>query len=194
MEDVELYEIYSRLRKLSDEELKKLIIKLLEENETLKNEILIDELTQIYNRKILSNNNINYDVLVMGDIDDFKLINDKYGHKVGDKLLQEIAQSLTKILRKEDLILRYGGDEFTIFFSNCTAEDIKEKLRRFNENISNSYLNDINLTMSFGITENIIGKTLEESLSEADKALYQSKQNGKNTITIYNQKFKTKIL
>ena len=48
--------------------------------------------------------------------------------------------------------------------------------------------------MSFGITENIIGKTLEESLSEADKALYQSKQNGKNTITIYNQKFKTKIL
>ena len=193
MEDVELYEIYSRLRKLSDEELKKLIIKLLEENETLKNEILIDELTQIYNRKVL-NNNINYDVLVMGDIDDFKLINDKYGHKVGDKLLQEIAQSLTKILRKEDLILRYGGDEFTIFFSNCTAEDIKEKLRRFNENISNSYLNDINLTMSFGITENIIGKTLEKSLSEADKALYESKQNGKNTITIYNQKFKTKIL
>lgn len=179
-----LDDIYLHLKELNEDELKALVIRLLEENDQLKRDVFIDSLTNIYNRKILSND-INYDVLVMCDIDDFKIINDTYGHQVGDELLKDIAQKLSKVLRNEDILLRYGGDEFTILFKNCTVQDIKRKLDIIKESYFNSKELDIKITMSFGITEYIEGKSIEEAISEADTALYLSKQRGKNKVTIY---------
>lgn len=186
MKKTNLDSVYDRLKQLDEKELKELVIRLLEENEQLKKDILIDNLTNIYNRKIL-NQSLNYDVLVMCDIDNFKAINDNYGHQVGDELLKAIAKRLSKILRSEDILLRYGGDEFTILFKNCNIEDIKRKLDNIKEN---SFQNDklsISVTMSFGITEYAEGKDLDEAISEADHALYESKQLGKNIVTIYKK-------
>lgn len=186
MERINLESVYDYLKTLDEKELKKLVIRLLEENELLKKDILIDNLTNIYNRKIL-NNRLKYDVLVMCDIDNFKTINDTYGHQTGDELLKTIAKNLSKILRNEDTLLRYGGDEFTILFKNCTMEDIKRKLDKVKENKFSINDSTVTITMSFGITEYTEGKGLEEAISEADQALYESKKLGKNKVTIYKK-------
>ncbi len=186
MKNTDLDSVYERLKALDEQELKELVIRLLEENELLKKDILIDNLTNIYNRKVL-NNKLNYDVLVMCDIDNFKTINDTYGHQTGDELLKIIAKNLSKILRNEDTLLRYGGDEFTILFKNCTMEDIKRKLERVKENKFSVDDLTITVTISFGITEYTEGKGLEEAISEADQALYESKHLGKNKVTIYKK-------
>ena len=193
MKKNELKKLYNRIKYLNSNELKELIIELLKENENLRKENIKDELTNIYNRKVLDNN-IEYDVLVMCDIDNFKLINDTFGHIVGDKILQDIAQELTNILRNDDLLLRYGGDEFTILFKNCTAHSIKSKLEKFSKKIFETNGYSIPFTMSFGITENMDNKSIEEAIIEADQALYISKQQGKNMITIYNSNIKEKVL
>lgn len=186
MHKKQLDDVYARLKELDEEELKELVIRLLEENDQLKKDVFIDHLTNIYNRKVLTDD-IKYDVLVMCDVDNFKCINDTYGHQVGDELLKNIAKKLSKVLRSEDILLRYGGDEFTILFQNCYAEDIKHKLEAIKE--SDFYKNDLNIkvTMSFGITEYSEGKSIEEAISEADCALYMSKQKGKNSVSIYKK-------
>lgn len=182
----ELDVVYERLKKLNHDELRKLVVKLLEENDQLKRDILIDDLTKIYNRNILSKN-LKYDVLAMCDIDNFKSINDTYGHQTGDDLLKNVAQNLSRILRSDDKLVRYGGDEFTILFKNCSIEDIKNKLDRIKESNFSTNKIDIKITMSFGITEYTEGKNLEEAISEADHALYKSKKQGKNSVTIYQK-------
>jgi len=186
MKRINLESVYDYLKTLDEKELKKLVIRLLEENELLKKDILIDNLTNIYNRKVL-NNRLKYDVLVMCDIDNFKTINDTYGHQTGNALLKIIAKNLSKILRNEDTLLRYGGDEFTILFKNCTMEDIKRKLDKVKENKFSMNDSTVTITMSFGITEYTEGKGLEEAISEADQALYESKKFGKNKVTIYKK-------
>lgn len=186
MERINLDSVYDYLKTLDEKELKRLVIRLLEENELLKKDILIDNLTNIYNRKVL-NDRLKYDVLVMCDIDNFKTINDTYGHQTGDELLKTIAKNLSKILRNEDTLLRYGGDEFTILFKNCTMEDIKRKLDKVKENKFSINDSTVTITMSFGITEYTEGKCLEEAISEADQALYESKKLGKNKVTIYKK-------
>ena len=186
MERINLDSVYDYLKTLDEKELKRLVVRLLEENELLKKDILIDNLTNIYNRKVL-NDRLKYDVLVMCDIDNFKTINDTYGHQTGDELLKTIAKNLSKILRNEDTLLRYGGDEFTILFKNCTMEDIKRKLDKVKENKFSINDSTVTITMSFGITEYTEGKGLEEAISEADQALYESKKIGKNKVTIYKK-------
>ena len=182
----ELAIVYERLKGLNHDELRKLVVRLLEENDQLKKDILIDDLTQIYNRNVLSKN-IKYDVLAMCDIDDFKSINDTYGHQTGDDLLKTVAQNLSRILRSDDTLVRYGGDEFTILFKNCSIEDIKNKLDKIKESYFSNNKIDIKITMSFGITEYTEGKDLEVAISEADHALYKSKKKGKNSVTIYKK-------
>lgn len=186
MNQEELNEIYDKLKSLNHQELRELVVKLLTENEQLKQDILIDNLTKTYNRNALSKN-VKYDVLAMCDIDDFKTINDTYGHQAGDDLLVAVAKNLSKILRSDDKLIRYGGDEFTILFKNCSIEDIKRKLDRIKEGYFQNNQINIKITMSFGITEYIEGKDLEEAISEADHALYRSKKKGKNAVTIYEK-------
>ena len=170
--------ILEKLDKLNKEELKEIIKNLLEE-------INKDELTNTYNRRILKEN-LDYDVLAMCDIDNFKMINDIYGHDIGDIVLVYIAKRLKEMIRNTDLICRYGGDEFVIIFKNCSIEDVKERI----ENIKRSIVKDdlvVSITLSVGLTEYIPGKELKEAIIEADEALYESKNNGKNKVSIYKK-------
>lgn len=162
-----------------------------------------DNLTAILNRdSILSkidnyllNTNEHFSI-VMIDIDDFKNLNDTYGHIAGDLVLKEIGKTLNEQL-KNFLFGRYGGEEFVILLQNSNIDksvDIMEKVRKSISNISIKYQDHIinNITISCGIY-NINFKYNKDNIEEirnkfidyADIALYKSKNNGKNQITIY---------
>lgn len=187
MDNLKINEIIERLDKCEDKRLKSLIKELLSEVSILNKKVYKDELTQVYNRKILGEN-LTYNVLAMCDIDNFKEINDKYGHTIGDKILVDISKTMTSTVRSNDIICRYGGDEFTILFKECSINDIVKRIEFLKNRISSlGTNNNINLTVSFGLSEYKEGKTINEVILEADQALYESKQKGKNAVTIYNK-------
>ncbi len=127
--------------------------------------------------------------LLLLDIDNFKEINDKYGHPTGDKVLQNLASVLRTQLRKADLIARIGGEEFAIILINTDDEAgniVAEKLRCIIENDSFIVDNKVfNITVSIGITliDNNVD-SYEEVYKRADKALYTAKAEGKNRACI----------
>jgi diguanylate cyclase (GGDEF)-like protein len=125
------------------------------------------------------------------DIDFFKLVNDKYGHNIGDEVLKKFAQLLTTHVRSCDFVARYGGEEFIIYFPNIdckTAFDIAEKLREliYQNPIKVSGNKLISLTCSFGIASFNENKPIKQSIADADQALYQAKNSGRNNVVIYN--------
>ncbi|WP_187647574.1 bifunctional diguanylate cyclase/phosphodiesterase [Nitrosophilus labii] len=153
---------------------------------------ITDSLTQVYNRVYLRNfleniNPNNYAILML-DIDHFKNINDTYGHKAGDFILREFANILKTILREEDIIVRYGGEEFLVFLKKPENEKeilkVAERIRKTIENFSYEYENyQINITVSIGITlhpERF--KTIKEAIKIADEMLYKAKRGGRNKV------------
>ena len=186
MKDSEILEILNRLKTQNDKRLSELVMDLINETQLLKQEAYQDNLTKVYNRKILSENP-QYDVLVMCDLDNFKEINDQHGHKIGDEVLKDVSTELKLMIRSNDIICRYGGDEFTILFKDCTVENIINRLEYLGNKIKEFEANKgINLTLSFGLAERQDDKTLDEIINNADKALYESKNTGKNRITVFN--------
>ena len=163
-------------------------------NKELTEENIKDWLTKIYNKKYLSKylmyaeelakiNNSELSV-IMCDIDFFKVVNDEYGHPMGDVVLQEVASIIEKNIRTEDTVGRYGGEEFLIILPNTSLENsfkIFEKIRKKIENHSFSDLN-IKVTISGGLasTKNKELKGEENLVSLADKNLYIAKENGRN--------------
>jgi len=152
-------------------------------------DLLIDTLTKVYNRKALTNdlNEIlekgkekDLDlVIAIVDLDFFKEINDKYGHLVGDFVLIKIADIIKKIIRKENKIYRYGGDEFVIIFNRMNMNQVKSIIQRILKKIESTllkYKDDlIRITISIGLTQHKKGDTFEEFIKRADYALYQAK-------------------
>lgn len=119
------------------------------------------------------------------DIDHFKLINDTYGHLVGDKVLQELANFCKNHIRKTDTFARWGGEEFTMLMNDIdisTAKAICEKLRIDIENLKIDNLPKI--TVSFGVTQMKESDTEEEFFKRADKALYIAKKSGRNKVVV----------
>lgn len=121
------------------------------------------------------------------DIDDFKLINDTYGHQEGDIVLQRIAESGKAILRRGDLFGRIGGEEFAAVFPGCSpemAQQIAERLQREIQRLSFSHNGHVyGVTVSQGLTSYKPEDELLDSLfSRADAAMYQAKRQGKNQI------------
>ena len=127
--------------------------------------------------------------LLMIDIDDFKKVNDTYGHSAGDKLLEGTAELLSQGLREEDLIGRMGGDEFAVALPATPEEEareVAERLRKMVES-SDSTLgpNSYSPTISAGVATagpDEFGDDLEKLLKEADKALYRAKEDGRNRV------------
>ncbi len=136
--------------------------------------------------------------LVIFDIDDFKLINDGYGHSTGDKALKILAEAILKTVRKEvDIPARYGGDEFVIVLPNTSAEDAYNVCERLADFVLKSHLvakdgKKLKFTLSMGISEfpkdTREGEEQYDLFNHADEALYLSKDAGKNCITIYKSK------
>ncbi|HTP59719.1 MAG TPA: sensor domain-containing diguanylate cyclase, partial [Spirochaetia bacterium] len=130
--------------------------------------------------------------LLMFDIDHFKKFNDAYGHLQGDRIIREIARQLTRSIRQVDFPARYGGEEFAVILP---AVDIKgalvvaERIRRKIEGYAFPSANEgpsLHVTISVGVTE-FDPETIyasSEIVREADRALYQSKENGRNQVTV----------
>ncbi|WP_369434450.1 diguanylate cyclase [Psychromonas sp. MME1] len=174
------------------------IMQVLEMLDTIKEksiEATIDPLTQLKNRRALESESKkliqsalisnSYLSVAMIDIDHFKLINDTYGHDIGDDILKLISQVLKSSLRKKDLIVRNGGEEFCIVLSDLTlkkAIDVFEILRK--KIASTSYKKDgvkINVTVSIGLFHGI-KKDLKSMMRLADEKLYIAKDNGRNKL------------
>ena len=126
--------------------------------------------------------------MLMCDIDDFKLVNDTYGHQAGDIIIKTIASTLKDMLRVTDLVARYGGEEFTVFLNNATidqAVSIAESIRKQVESISfeiETNEEPIKKTISIGVTSYKTGESINDFIERADKALYRAKETGKNKV------------
>ena len=177
-----------KLKTVNDVELVYLVNKLIAEREDLLENINIDQLTGVYNRRIL--NYINeFSVIVMCDIDDFKKINDSYGHDVGDLALKILAKELYSNIRINDVVCRYGGDEFLIIFNDCNKEVVCERMRKVQEDLKYPFRDKkYEVSISVGIAERENDQSLTEVITNADMALYNSKNNGKNRISLYSNK------
>ena len=161
-------------------------------NKKLEESATIDGLTNIFNRKKISER-IAYELkkldkarkinLIMFDIDNFKHINDTYGHDMGDEVLIKIADTAKKCIRPQDSIGRWGGEEFMILLPQSkkeTAVEIAEKIRKSIEDIKWEKIEKI--TISLGVTEVREDDDLQSFYKRVDNRLYYAKQHGKNRV------------
>ena len=124
-------------------------------------------------------------VIVMCDIDNFKLINDTYGHPKGDIILKELGNIIKNNIRESDFAGRYGGEEFLIIFNTNNVELIKQRIDKINYEFANCGIIP-NISFSAGISLFNQSKHIKEVIDEADSALYEAKNSGKNKSIIYN--------
>ena len=133
------------------------------------------------------------------DLDRFKIVNDTMGHSAGDELLRAVSGRLTQCIRKEDTVARFGGDEFAIVLSNINSEknaaSVAEKIiASLKEPIRISH-RDVRITTSIGITIfPYDGASREELLRNADIAMYQAKNHGRNSYRFFTEEMQKKIL
>ena len=123
--------------------------------------------------------------LLVLDIDSFKSVNDRYGHTVGDKALKFVADALRDLVRDEDLICRFGGDEFLVLFPEtdlAQAEVIAERIRVFIEATVIDPESNCQVTVSIGCTKISIDEDLARAIARGDDALYVAKDKGRNRV------------
>jgi two-component system cell cycle response regulator len=131
--------------------------------------------------------------LIMGDIDDFKRINDTHGHLAGDHVLQAVAGCLRNTLRASDMIARYGGEEFAVIVTETGLEGALAAGERLRKNISSLTVHyeglEIGVTMSFGIAAMDSSQRMckKDLIKRADAALYSAKRTGKNRCCVHNE-------
>lgn len=153
----------------------------------------IDDLTKVYNRKtiqniadnIFKNNRSKPLSLIFFDIDFFKNVNDKFGHKAGDVVLQKISSTVKKTLRKEDKVGRFGGEEFLIISKNSLAvtNRMAERLRDEIQKLTFEEYPKIKVTASFGLATRVSEDlSVSEIIKRADDKLYEAKENGRNVV------------
>jgi len=154
-----------------------------------------DELTGLYNKQYLRERFRAHDesagltALIFIDVDDFKAINDTYGHLVGDEVLRELAACIKGNVRNTNAAIRFGGDEFVIIFEHTSAEDaflVAERIRTCTNTLKFIGGETVfRITLSIGLAEGCA--PLEELLDKADRAMYASKDKGKNQTTLFTE-------
>ena len=161
----------------------------------LKHLATIDSLTSIYNRRKF-NEVLSYELrrderypgglsLVICDLDNFKRINDTYGHITGDEVLKSFASMVKDLIRNSDTFARWGGEEFVLLLPETgfeTAMQIAEKIRQETENFL--FSDTCTITASFGVTQFLEGDTETALINRADEALYKAKTNGRNRLEL----------
>ncbi len=133
-------------------------------------------------------------VFVLIDLDNFKSINDNLGHQIGDKALQDVANILIHHFREYDVVCRLAGDEFVVLLKNIPAKTVERNIAVLLNKLQLTYtenLQSVSITASIGISFiSEHGVTFEEVYTKADKALYLSKERGKNKFYIYSEEYK----
>jgi len=168
----------------------------------LREQAIHDPLTGLFNRRYLTetlvrelsraereNSSLS---MIMSDIDNFKNINDTYGHLVGDKFLVEIANLMNNNLRGSDIICRYGGEEFLAVLPCTTLETAAQRAEEIRTKCAEIIIQhegvELKLTISSGVaTYPDHGREAKEIIIKADKALYQAKHNGRNQVMIWSE-------
>lgn len=154
-----------------------------------------DPLTNVFNRRsfeqevnsfVLGEKDA-FGAMLLVDMDDFKKINDTYGHLKGDEVLQKLTDVLMSTFRRKDVIGRLGGDEFVVFVKGVKKREVLDRrMEQFYEALQ--MLEDCSITCSAGIAiAEQEGFSYQETLRQADEALYHSKQNGKNRYCYYEK-------
>ena len=154
-----------------------------------------DQLTGLYNRHVLSQegerkfarakrHGDKLSIIIL-DIDNFKVVNDDYGHIMGDKVIVGIANILNKNMRTEDCAARFGGEEFIIILENCDANNASKIADDFRKRIASTQTEGISVTASFGLCElKSKHKTFDSLIKDADSALYDAKEDGRNKVKV----------
>jgi len=192
---------FTEFQKQVNQELKRAnstIKKLKDEVKDLENTTNIDPLTLTHNRRGLQNyldpildtareNDKKLDMwLIMLDIDDFKIVNDTYGHIAGDKVLIFLSKVLRSIVRQEDHVFRFGGEEFIVILNRLSKYKALQITERILETVRQNKLiyktDTINITLSIGLTSHQKNDNSENIIERSDKLLYEAKQGGKNKI------------
>lgn len=174
----------------------------------LENQVIIDELTGIHNRRYLNEEGTKdfersereKKPLTVGmvDIDHFKIFNDTYGHEFGDKVLSAVAQLMEKEIRGFDTVARYGGEEFTLVFPNTDTEDASMIMHRIKEKIRDLKFEfkgkEVGVTVSIGAAtfspdaQNQEFSSVDELIKKADGELYTAKRSGRDRISFAKPK------
>ncbi len=162
--------------------------------EKLKKLAITDSLTGLFNRrhafdilkkeKSKADRGVNRFCILLIDIDNFKRINDTYGHDVGDEVLIRIAKIFRNKLRNYDVVARWGGEEFLIILPNIDSEGARISAERIRKSIEELDVNGVKTTISIGVTCYNPGESLNEIIKRADEALYEAKKLGKNKVVI----------
>ena len=168
----------------------------------LKNQAYRDPLTALYNRRYFEEEvakqltecklqKVPYSVLMI-DADKFKNINDTYGHKIGDKVLIELASVTERALRDNDIVARYGGEEFVVFLPGVSSEQGIAVAERLRQSISKIVVysdagQPVSFTVSIGLSSSEISEDVDTLIKTADEALYRAKQNGRNRVERFSK-------
>ncbi len=189
---------YREALELSNRKLKKANAELLEYQKELERAARTDSLTKLSNRrdmvekieteKIRADRNQKPFSIVLGDIDNFKLFNDEYGHDCGDFVLVSVAERMSVRIRKQDTAARWGGEEFLLLLPETDLEGgsfLAESLRAEIADSDYHYKNNsFKITMTFGVSSFSQAEDIEQCIKMADNALYTGKRLGKNRVIL----------
>lgn len=152
---------------------------------------MVDSLTNVFSRNFLrellqgeisrAERNNRPLGLIMSDVDNFKMVNDRFGHLMGDYVLAQIASILKSCVRGSDYVVRYGGDEFLIVLSETDATGSQVVVNRIREKVGEwdrtSRVGNVSLGVSMGLHQHVPGQTVEQSVAEADTRMYADKRS-----------------
>lgn len=177
--------LIEKLATVGDDELKEMIFRLIEERNYLINSANVDPLSGLNNRRIVDKIR-KYEFVSMIDIDNFKTINDTFGHDVGDKVIRIVGSILKANSRSDDFVIRYGGDEFLVIFNGGNLKVVNERMNKIREEIKEKIkIPDYDVTISIGIAHYEYNTSIYDTIKKADEMMYYSKHSGKDTISSY---------
>ena len=168
-------------------------VELKQQRDQLEKLAMKDQLTDVYNRHYLlevANHKVARAMrhkhplsLLMIDVDHFKNVNDSYGHPKGDEILKAVSQLLIEQTRKEDVVARFGGEEFVILMDHCGQPEVGEKAENLRQLVESLNPGGINVTVSIGLAELNPGEeSFSGLLKRADTAVYAAKDQGRNQV------------
>ena len=174
--------------------------RLVEARETMRFKATHDPLTSLFNRGVIvdllareltrTRREKGCTVVMLGDLDHFKAVNDTYGHLIGDEVLREVARRLLASARSYDFVGRYGGEEFLIVLNNCDSSQALARAEEVRSGIANLPIHTargpLSITMSLGILASREWDLhlVDEILNKTDQALYQAKADGRNCVRL----------